>query len=337
VKERVRLIDQTLLPDRYVELDLVRVEEVWEAIKSLRVRGAPAIGIAAAYGFCLSLAGSVGESTAVFFERLQQNRDYLASSRPTAVNLMWALQRVEAVAHANKTLPPAKIWKLLLREAEAIHADEIERNESIGRHGASLFNRNGMNILTHCNTGSLATGGIGTALGAILTAAARRPTHIWIDETRPLLQGARLNTWELQRYGVDATLICDNMAAMLMAQGKVDAVILGADRVARNGDFANKIGTYGLAVLCHHHKIPFYCAAPISTFDWKTPTGAGIPIEERSASEVRGFRDTRWAPPTIPVYNPSFDVTPAKLVTAFVSEKGIARPPFGKSLAAWRE
>jgi methylthioribose-1-phosphate isomerase len=332
----IALIDQTLLPDRYEVIRLTRVDEVWEAIHMLRVRGAPAIGIAAAYGLCLGLQEAAAGDGEEFFRRLRETKDYLASSRPTAVNLVWALDRVAGVAGANPSLPPKRLWRRLLREAKAIHAEEIECNEAIGRQGASLFNRSGMNILTHCNTGSLATGGIGTALGAILTAAARRNIHVWIDETRPLLQGARLNTWELQRYGVRATLICDNMAATLMAQGRVDAVILGADRIARNGDFANKIGTYSLAALCRFHKIPFYCAAPISTFDWATPNGAAIPIEERSGEEVRGFRDARWAPPTVPVYNPSFDVTPGRLITAFISENGIARPPFTKSLKAWR-
>ncbi len=335
-RDGLRLLDQTLLPDRMVPLLLRTPEEVWEAIRSLRVRGAPAIGIAAAYGLVLGLQEVREATSSRFFNTLSRLKEYLAGARPTAVNLAWALNRVARVAEGNSEMPPKRLWKRLLEEAHAIKREEIECNLAIGRHGATLFNRPNLNILTHCNTGGLATGGTGTALAVILTVASRYPVHVWVDETRPLLQGARLNTWELRRYGVDATLICDNMAGMLMAQGRVDAVILGADRIARNGDFANKIGTYSLAVQCHHHKIPFYCAAPLSTFDWDTPNGKAIPIEERPAQEVRGFRDTRWAPAGFPVYNPAFDVTPARLVSAFICEKGVARRPFTKSFRAWK-
>lgn len=334
---RVRMIDQTLLPDQYRIIELTTIEGVWEAIHSLRVRGAPAIGVAAAYGLCLGLKDFTALAPREFLRRLDKVKAYLASSRPTAVNLAWALERLAQTAHARDgKAAPARLFRRLLAEAREIHREQIERDAALARHGATLFPRNGMNILTHCNTGSLATCGIGTALGVILTAAAARRIHVWVDETRPLLQGARLTAWELRRYGVPATLICDNMAASLMAQGRVDAVILGADRIARNGDFANKIGTYNLAVLCRHHKIPFYCAAPLSTFDVSVANGSQIPIEERAPDEVRGYRsETRWAPSAFPVYNPSFDVTPHRLVTAFVTEKGIARPPFGRSLSSW--
>jgi len=337
---RVTMIDQTLLPDRYTVLRLGRIEEVWEAIRALRVRGAPAIGVAAAYGFCLAAkeAASLAEPSARL-AALERAGEYLIASRPTAVNLPWAVGRMLAVARAAcagaGALSGPRLLSRLLEEARAIHREEIERCEAIGRHGAALFDRPAMNILTHCNTGALATCGIGTALGAILTAAREREIHVWVDETRPLLQGARLNAWELRRAGVRATLICDNMAAMLMAQGRVDAVIVGADRIARNGDFANKIGTYSLAVNCRHHKIPFYCAAPLSTFDWTLASGREIPLEERSPAEVRGFRGARWAPADFPAYNPAFDVTPARLVSAILTERGVARPPFARSLRPW--
>lgn len=334
------LIDQTLLPGEYKVLRLDRIEDVHEAIVSLRVRGAPAIGVAAAYGLCVGLkeASARLKGAGDFLKEAARVGEYLISARPTAVNLPWAVRRLlaEAERDAAAGANPARLWRRILAGARAIHEEEIGRCAAIACHGAPLFAKPGINILTHCNTGSLATVGIGTALGPILAAAADHDVHVWIDETRPLLQGARLNTWELMRYGVRATLICDNMAAMLMAQGRVDAVILGADRIAPNGDFANKIGTYSLAVNCRHHGIPFYCAAPLSTFDWSLKSGADIPIEERRGDEVRGFRDVRWAPAGVDVYNPSFDVTPGRLVTAIITERGIARAPFRKSLAAWR-
>ncbi len=344
----LRIIDQTLLPERYVRLRLTRLEEVGEAIRSLRVRGAPTIGIAAAYGLCVGLKEAArGRDTAAFLAEMDRAARFLIESRPTAVNLAWAVRRLvdvargEAAALAETARPkanpsPRTLWWRLLKEARAIHREEIERNEAIGRHGAEIINRPGMNVLTHCNTGSLATGGIGTALGVVFAAAARGlDPHVWVDETRPLLQGARLTTWELQRQGVRATLICDNMAAMLMAEGRVDVALVGADRIARNGDFANKIGTYSVAVNCRHHGVPFYCVAPLSTFDPAIPNGRAIPIEHRAADEVRGFRDARWAPPGVPCFNPSFDVTPARLLAGIVTERGIARPPLRRALSAW--
>lgn len=348
---QMRIIDQTLLPQEYVRLVMRSAEDVWEALRALRIRGAPTIGLAAAYGLCVGLREETGRPTKDFLAKMREVSGYLNSARPTAVNLAWALRRLERVAEENAMLSAPALWRRLLEEGRAIEREEVECNLAIARHGAALMvhpkgsakagvrgkSAQAFNILTHCNTGSLATVGIGTALGVILEAARLRPVHVWIDETRPLLQGARLNTWELARYGVAATLICDNMAAMLMAQGRVDAVITGADRIARNGDFANKIGTYSLAVNCKHHGVPFYCAAPLSTFDPETPGGPEIPIEERAAKEVHGFRDLRWAPGETPVYNPAFDVTPAGLVTGHISEAGVAGAPYSKSLKGWIE
>jgi methylthioribose-1-phosphate isomerase len=305
----LRLLDQTRLPAETVYLDCRCVEDVWQAIRRLSIRGAPAIGIAAAYGVCIGVASG---------KAVDEVCDYLATSRPTAVNLFWALNRMREADAAR-----------LLAEAKAIHDEDREQCAAIGRHGAKLFaalpDRAG--ILTHCNTGALATGGDGTALAAIFAMAAdgRRP-RVYADETRPLLQGARLTAWELMQRGVDATLICDSMAAQVMREGRVQAVITGADRIAANGDAANKIGTYGLAVLAQAHGIPFYIAAPTTTFDLAIAGGDEIPIEERAADEiVHGF-GKRTAPEGIAVYNPAFDVTPAELITALITERGVIQP-----------
>ena len=298
------LLDQTRLPAEVVELHCRTVDDVWQAIKRLAVRGAPAIGIAAAYGVCLAPPDDVHKAC-----------DYLATSRPTAVNLFWALDRMRRVANEAS---PNRLPERLLAEARAIHAEDAAMCTAIGRHGADLLAElpEGAGILTHCNAGALATGGDGTALAVIFELHRRgdRP-HVWVDETRPLLQGARLTAWELARRGVACTLICDSMAAQVMREGRVQAVIVGADRIAANGDAANKIGTYGLAVLASAHNIPFYVAAPTSTIDASVADGAQIPIEQRAPEEIT-------APPGVAVYNPAFDVTPAHLIRAIITENG---------------
>ena len=301
----LRLIDQTQLPTTLAYRDCRTVEDVWEAIKSLRVRGAPAIGIAAAYGVVIGVRGG---------RRLGEVADYLRTSRPTAVNLFWALDRME------------RAGRNLLDEARAIHEEDRRMCHAIGRAGAALIGE-GSGVLTHCNTGGLATAEYGTALSVLFTAADQgRRFRVFADETRPLLQGARLTTWELQQAGVDVTLICDGMAAQVMKEGRVQLVIVGADRIAANGDTANKIGTYGVAVLAKAHDIPFYVAAPSSTFDLGLPNGDGIPIEQRDPREVTHGFGRQTAPDGVAVYNPAFDVTPARLIAGLVTEKGLIQP-----------
>jgi methylthioribose-1-phosphate isomerase len=321
------LLDQTRLPLDFVELECHRVEQVEEAIKRLRVRGAPAIGIAAAYGVCLAArdALSAGEP---FHERLAQATRLLAASRPTAVNLFFALDRMRARSESmrNAGADPQVITAALLVEAIAIHDEDRAMCRAIGQHGAALLPDRG-GVLTHCNAGALATSEFGTALGVITAAyAAGKKLEVFVDETRPLLQGARLTAWELTRAGIPATLICDNMAAQVMAEGRVQAVVVGADRIAANGDTANKIGTYGVAVLAHAHGIPFHVAAPVTTFDLKLADGAGIPIEQRHADEVTHHGGQRFAPPGVAVYNPAFDVTPARYIASIITDRGVIRP-----------
>ncbi len=328
----LRLLDQTRLPDLEDWINCFTVETLWEAIRSLRIRGAPAIGIAAAYGVCLQLRGKEG-STAKLVSEVHQAATYLATARPTAVNLFWALDRMRHCAAGCSLLSPEQFRVRLLEEALTIHREDRAMCEAIGRWGASLLPEEAT-IITHCNTGALATGGIGTALGVVYTAAAQgRKVHVYVDETRPLLQGARLTVWELTRWGIPCTLICDGMVATLMARGKIDAVLVGADRIAANGDSANKIGTYALAVLARYHQVPFYVAAPSSSFDLTLASGNQIPIEERSADEIRSFRGVNLAPPHVPVWNPAFDVTPASLITAIICEKGIIRPVSRENIA----
>lgn len=307
----LELLDQRQLPEQVVYLRCASAEAVAAAIRDMVVRGAPAIGCAAAFGVVL---GHGAESA----------YEALAKSRPTAVNLFWALERMRGA-------------RALEAEAIAILAEDIETNRAIGAHGAALI-PDGARILTHCNAGALATGGYGTALGVVRAAhAAGRRISVIASETRPCLQGARLTAWELQRENIPATLITDGMAGHLMSRGEIDLVIVGADRIAANGDVANKIGTYPLAVLARRHGLPFYVAAPVSTFDPDIPDGSSIPIEERPAEEVTGFRGTRWAPPGIAVRNPAFDVTPAELVSAIVCEKGtVARPDAARLRALLR-
>lgn len=322
----LRVLDQTRLPVEVVYRDCFDEKQVWEAIKTLRVRGAPAIGIAAAYGVVLGLKNFADVDEEGLFQRLEEVVTYLASARPTAVNLFWALERMRRRAVTLRGQPPSAIRAALLEEAKAIHDEDRALCHAIGQHGECLL-RDGMGVLTHCNAGALATAEYGTALAVIYSAVARgKRIHVYADETRPLLQGARLTTWELQAQGVPVTLICDNMAATVMKQGKVQAVIVGADRITANGDTANKIGTYGLAVLARFHGIPFYVAAPSSTFDLTLPHGGLIPIEERDPREITHPFGQPIAPETVAVYNPAFDVTPAELITAIICEKGIIRP-----------
>jgi len=323
----LRMIDQTLLPVEFVEIDCRTVEEVWEAIKVLRVRGAPAIGIAAAYGVCVGMQTAAGQDEAAFFTRLEEVVGYLASSRPTAVNLFWALERMKRAALERRgKKSPAEIAADLLAEARAIHEEDQQMCRAIGRHGARLLS-DGQGVLTHCNAGGLATADYGTALAVIFAAAeAGKRLHVYADETRPLLQGARLTAWELQQRGIDVTLICDNMAAQVMREGRVQAVITGAARIAANGDAANKIGTYGVALLAAAHQIPFYIAAPSSTFDLSLASGDAIPIEQRDPREVTHGFGRQTAPDGIQVYNPAFDVTPARLIRGLICEHGVISP-----------
>lgn len=316
--DSLALLDQTRLPADEVWLTYTDFRQVAQAIRTMVVRGAPAIGVAAAYGFCLAALEGAD---------LKQAKALLAASRPTAVNLFWALERMERRAAACGGDPAA-----LIAEAEAIHREDVEMNHAMGRFGAEVVPRNAR-ILTHCNAGALATGGYGTALGVIRAAHEQGKVEmVYADETRPLLQGARLTAYELVHDGIPATLIADSMAAFLMQQGKIDLVLLGCDRMAANGDFANKIGTYSVAVNARHHGIPFYAVLPSSTIDLSLPDGSGIPIEERAADEVRTLYGAHTAPKDVPVWNPAFDVTPHTLLTGIITEKGIIYPPFRENL-----
>jgi methylthioribose-1-phosphate isomerase len=320
------LLDQTLLPTDVREIECTTAEDVWHAIKRLAVRGAPAIGVAAAYGVVIGLQ-SVRERPNSFLTRCREVTEYLASSRPTAVNLFWALDRMQRVATtAFDGRNAATAHDRLLDEARQIEAEDREMCAAIGRHGAALL-ADGSGVLTHCNAGGLATAGDGTALAVIFAAAAAgKRIHAFADETRPLLQGARLTAWELQQRGVPVTLICDSVAATVMREGKVQAVVTGADRIAANGDSANKIGTYSVALLAKAHGIPFYIAAPSSTFDLSLAEGSAIPIEERAAEEVTHGFGRVTAPAGVEVYNPAFDVTPAALIAGIITERGVIQP-----------
>jgi methylthioribose-1-phosphate isomerase len=330
---RVELVDQTRLPEEFAYVRCETAQQVWEAIRVLRVRGAPAIGIAAAMGLVLGVRDSRAEDREGFLRDLRRVKDYLATSRPTAVNLFWALERMERVALENAALLPAELKERLLKEALDIAEEDGAVCRAIGRHGAELL-RDGQAVLTHCNAGGLATAGYGTAL-AVLFAAHEQGKRVaaYVGETRPLLQGARLTAWELRQAGIPVTLICDSMAAQVMKEGRVGAVIVGADRIAANGDTANKIGTYGLSILAGEHGIPFYVAAPSSTFDLSLPDGSEIPIEERGAEEVTRWGGRTIAPEGIEVYNPAFDVTPAGKITAVITEKGVIHRPEAASIA----
>jgi len=333
--DRVVMIDQRKLPLEEAYVECRSEEEVARAIETMVIRGAPAIGIAAAYGVALGVmnAAPTGEVDRQFDVIIQR----LARTRPTARNLFWALERMQRVYGENKLLPCGALGLRLVREAQAIEAEDLETNEKIGSFGKDLI-ADGDSVLTHCNAGGLATSGYGTAIGIIRTAFEEgKKVQVFVDETRPFLQGARLTTWELHKLGIPMTLITDNMAGWLMKKGEISLVITGADRIARNGDAANKIGTYSLAVLAKHHSLPFYVAAPLNTFDFCLQNGAEIPIEERPGDEVRQVGGCAITLPDIPVRNPAFDVVPAKLISAIISERGIARRPYGRSLKAWQK
>ena len=322
----LRMIDQTLLPNELREIDCDTVESVWEAIKSLRVRGAPAIGVAAAYGVIVGLQSTADSPREQFETRLTEVTDYLATSRPTAVNLFTMLDRMRAKAAQTTDHSSANRLATLLVEAQAIEIEDREMCAAIGRVGAALLG-DSPTVLTHCNAGGLATAGTGTALSVFFEAAAQgKNIHVYADETRPLLQGARLTAWECQQRGIPTTLICDNMAGWVMKEGRIDAVVTGADRIASNGDTANKIGTYSVALLAKAHGIPFYIAAPSSTFDMTLASGEEIPIEERAPEEITNGFGRATAPKGIGVYNPAFDVTPAEYIAAIITERGLIQP-----------
>lgn len=332
-KDCARIIDQTLLPNQLKFIDCRDVKTMWQAIKTLQVRGAPAIGVAAAFGVLLGIQKFKGQDRAKFFKLFNETCDYLATSRPTAVNLFNMLERMKAVVARNAQAGVGQLQKLLKEEAMAIFKEDQEVCRAMGKHGAALIT-NGMTALTVCNAGALATVDYGTALGVFYSAKeAGKKFKVISCETRPLLQGARLTCWELTREKIDTTLICDNMAATLMQQGKIDIIFAGADRIASNGDAANKIGTYMLAVLAKHHGVPFYIVAPKSTFDLKIAGGKQIPIEERKPEEVTNFAGTPTAPKGVKVYNPAFDVTPAALIHGIVTEYGILRPPYRQAIS----
>lgn len=328
----VRLIDQTRLPLDEVYVVCTSAEEVARAIRTMQVRGAPAIGIAAAMGLAMAARTIHAPTFAAFYAGLEDIGASLMRTRPTAVNLAWAIRRLLRVTQGLQTVPLAEIPDRLTAEATAMRAEDISINRAIGKYGQELV-PNPARILTHCNAGGLATAGYGTAVGVIRAAAeAGKHIKVWVDETRPLLQGARLTAWELSRAGIPATLITDNMAGYFMYRGEVDFVVVGADRIARNGDTANKIGTYGVAVLARAHGIPFYVAAPLSTLDLSLHTGAEIPIEERAPEEVTEIGGRRVAPSGIRAANPAFDVTPASYIDGIVTERGVARAPYEESL-----
>lgn len=332
----LRIIDQRVLPGELKMLDLNTVEEVFEAIRTLAVRGAPAIGIAAAYGAVTGIR-VCPEEKGVFRKELRRVCEYLGSSRPTAVNLFYALDRIRNLADGMQDAPVAEIKEAMLKEAHHILEEDLEACHAMGEH-CQQFVEDGCAYLTNCNAGGLATSGYGTALSAFYVAAEQGKTvSVYACETRPLLQGARLTTWELVREGIGVTLVCDNMAATVLRQRRVKGVFVGADRIAANADAANKIGTYPLAVLAREHGVPFYVVAPLSTFDFAIESGADIPIEERAASEVTHFAGQRTAAEGVEVFNPAFDVTPAGLITAIVSEAGVALHPDREKLQNLRE
>lgn len=330
--QRLVILDQTKLPlaESYVECANIRM--VWDALKKLKVRGAPLIGAFASYGVYIGVKDFNGKDREAFVHHAQKIIDYLRTSRPTAVNLFWALDRMLQFIVTHQHLSVAQLKNKILQEAHRVQKEEIRRCRLIGSYGLSVV-KSGDRILTHCNAGMLATSGEGTAL-AVIYAAQRKYKNlsVYADETRPLLQGARLTCWELIKNGIKPTLICDNMAAVLMKKKRIDKVIVGADRIAANGDTANKIGTYSVAVLCKQHGIPFYIAAPVNTFDHRIAVGEAIPIEERDPEEVKTCFGKKIAPDEVAVYNPAFDVTPAELITAIITDVGVLYPPYSKSI-----
>jgi methylthioribose-1-phosphate isomerase len=328
----VRFIDQTKLPTEETYVTCKTYTQVADVIRNMVVRGAPAIGVAAAMGIALGGKNSKAETGGDLKHDFDQICDVIGKTRPTAVNLFWAIKRMRDKFEILRVRPLDQVRQALIEEAQRMHAEDIATNQAMGRHGATLMPANG-GVLTHCNAGALATCGYGTALGVIRAAVEQGKTiHVYADETRPFLQGSRLTAWELMKDGIPTTVISDNMAGAMMNQRKINAIVVGADRIAANGDVANKIGTYSVAVLAKEHGIPFYVAAPLSTVDFETPDGSGIPIEQRDGKEVTHIAGRQMVPDGVEVENPAFDVTPAKYVTAIVTEKGIARAPYQESL-----
>jgi methylthioribose-1-phosphate isomerase len=328
----VVFIDQTKLPTEEVYVTCTTHQQVADAIRNMVVRGAPAIGVAAAMGIALGVKNSKAENGADLKKEFNHICEIIGQTRPTAVNLCWAIRRMTEKFETLRIRPIAQIKQELVEEAQRMHAEDIAANQSMGRHGATLMPSSG-GVLTHCNAGALATAGYGTALGVIRAAVEQgKKIHVYADETRPFLQGSRLTAWELMKDGIPTTVISDNMAGAMMQQGKIGAIVVGADRIAANGDVANKIGTYTIAVLAKEHGIPFYVAAPISTVDLATPDGSKIPIEQRNPREVTHIAGQQMAPDGVQVENPAFDVTPAKYVAAIITERGIARAPYTESL-----
>jgi methylthioribose-1-phosphate isomerase len=329
----VRFLNQTKLPSEETYVTCATAGEVANAIRTMVVRGAPAIGVAAAMGIALGARQAEGEHVAEFRRNFEALCDLMAETRPTAVNLFWAIERMKQRFAASAEMPVAQIKQALITEAQCIYIEDLAANEALAKHGAALLPASG-GVLTHCNAGALATaGGYGTALGVIRAAIeSGKKLNVFADETRPVLQGSRLTAWELQKDGIPTTVIADNMAGVMMQQGKIGAVVVGADRIAANGDTANKIGTYTVAVLAKEHGIPFYVAAPFSSIDLETTDGSRIPIEQRAAREMTHVGPTRIAPDGVKIENPAFDVTPNALIAAIITERGVAKPPFAESL-----
>jgi len=329
---KVRLIDQTALPERLSYIELGDWRDVAQAIRTMVVRGAPAIGVAAGLGMALGARGIIAESREAFMRRMEQIAETFRAARPTAINLFWAVDRMLGVIERTEG-NIVDIKDALISEALEMLREDIEANRRLGRHGAELL-ENGATVLTHCNAGALACVGYGTALGVIRAAIEDgKAVRVYVDETRPRLQGMKLTAWELREDGIPCTIITDSMAAVLMRDAKIDCVIVGADRIAANGDVANKIGTYNAAVIASHHRVPFYVAAPFSSIDMSLPDGGRIPIEERETVEMTHIEGIRIAPEDVPVWNPAFDITPHSLVSAIITERGVVRPPFAENLA----
>jgi methylthioribose-1-phosphate isomerase len=328
----VVFIDQTKLPTEETYVTCTTHQQVADVIRNMVVRGAPAIGVAAAMGIALGVKNSKAENGADLRKDFDQICETIRQTRPTAVNLFWAIRRMQEKFETLRVRPVAQIQQALIEEAQRVHAEDIAANQAMGRYGATLMPSSG-GVLTHCNAGALATAGYGTALGVIRAAVeAGKKIHVYADETRPFLQGSRLTAWELMKDGIPTTVISDNMAGVMMQKGKIGAIVVGADRIAANGDVANKVGTYTVAILAKEHGIPFYVAAPISTVDLETPDGSKIPIEQRNKREVSHIAGKQMVPDGVEIENPAFDVTPAKYVAAIITEKGIARAPYLESL-----
>ncbi len=334
IPDGVVMIDQRLLPGREVYNTYRDYQGVAEAIRTMVIRGAPAIGVAAAMGIALGVKSSGAQTPEELDPEFERICSVIAGTRPTAVNLFWAVERMRSVYRRKRAEGIASVRAALEQEAQSMHAEDVRSNEEMGRVGQKLIPGNA-SVLTHCNAGALATAGYGTALGVIRAAvAAGKNIRVYADETRPFLQGARLTAWELEHDRIPVTVITDNMAGHFLRNGKIDCVIVGADRIAANGDVANKIGTYSVAVLAKENRVPFYVAAPVSTLDLSLPDGSRIPIEERSPEEVRKFQGIRVTPEQVAVANPAFDVTPHRYVSAIITERGVARPPYTESLRA---